>query len=159
MVKKKKINILILHNIRSVLNIGALFRTCDAVGIDKVYLTGYSPTPLDRFGRKREDFKKASLGSDEFLDWEYKKNVGLLLDKLKKDGFKIFAIEQNERSVNYKKGKINNKNVFILGNEVRGISKQILDNKVDQILEIPMRGKKESLNVSTTGGIVLFHFL
>ncbi len=159
MVKNKKINILILHNIRSILNIGALFRTCDAVGIDKVYLTGYSPTPLDRFGRKREDFKKASLGSDEFLDWEYKKNIGLLLDKLKKDGFKIFAIEQNERSVNYKKGKINNKNVFILGNEVRGISKQILDNKVDQILEIPMRGKKESLNVSTTGGIVLFHFL
>ncbi|MCK5589054.1 MAG: TrmH family RNA methyltransferase [Candidatus Pacebacteria bacterium] len=159
MVKNKKINILILHNIRSILNIGALFRTCDAVGIDKVYLTGYSPTPLDRFGRKREDFKKASLGSDEFLDWEYKKNIGLLLDKLKKDGFKIFAIEQDKKSVNYKKGKIKNKNVFILGNEVRGISKQILDNKVDQILEIPMRGKKESLNVSTTGGIVLFHFL
>jgi len=151
-------NILILHNIRSVVNIGALFRTADAVGIDKIYLTGYSPTPLDRFKRERNDFRKSSLGSYDFVSWEYKKNIGPLLEKLKKEKFKIFAIEQDQKSIDYKKGKIKNKNVFILGNEVKGISKKTLE-KVDEILEIPMKGKKESLNVATTGGIVLFNLL
>ncbi len=151
-------NILILHNIRSVLNTGALFRTADAIGINKIYLTGYTPTPLDRFGRVRYDFKKASVGAYEFVDWEYKKTITQTLKKLKKQNYKIFAIEQDKNSIDYKKAKLAKKNVFILGNEIRGLSKNILE-KSDNILELKMRGKKESLNVATTGGIVLFRLL
>jgi 23S rRNA (guanosine2251-2'-O)-methyltransferase len=90
---KKIENILILPDIRSVENVGAMFRTADAAGIDKIYLTGTSPAPLDRFGRKRKDLAKSALGAEEFVAWEYKKSPTPLLGKLKKDGFQIIAIE------------------------------------------------------------------
>ena len=151
-------NTLILHNIRSVVNVGALFRTSDAIGLDKIYLTGYTSTPLDRFGRQRVDFQKASLGSHNFISWQQSSDIFQLLDSLKKDNFKIFAIEQSADSIDYKSAKLSKNNAFILGNETDGIDKDILQ-KVDHILEIPMRGKKESLNVATTGGIVLFRLL
>ncbi|HWA32163.1 MAG TPA: TrmH family RNA methyltransferase, partial [Candidatus Paceibacterota bacterium] len=72
---KNKENILILHNIRSVENVGAMFRTADAAGIDKIYLTGYTPAPIDRFGRKRKDLAKSALGAEEFVSWEHKKTI------------------------------------------------------------------------------------
>src|SRR3989344_6072292 len=80
----KKENIIIIHNVRSVQNVGAMFRTADAAGIDKIYLTGYTPTPLDRFGRKRRDLAKSALGAEEYVSWEQKKNIIPLLKKLKK---------------------------------------------------------------------------
>ena len=150
-----KTNILILHNIRSVENVGAMFRTADAAGISKIYLTGYTPAPLDRFGRKRGDMAKSALGAEEFVAWEQKKTILPLLAKLKKDNFQIIAIEQDKKSIDYKKVKLKNKNVFIAGPEVTGIPKNILD-KCDVIAEIPMHGKKESLNVSVALGIALF---
>lgn len=156
--KEQQENILILHNIRSVENVGAMFRTADAAGIDKVYLTGYTPTPLDRFGRKRRDLAKSALGAEEFVAWEQKKSVSSLFTQLKQKGFQIVAIEQDERSVDYKKVKLQNKNVFLVGAEVTGIPKNIL-KKCDIIAEIPMRGKKESLNVSVALGVVLFSVL
>lgn len=156
--KKQQENILILHNIRSVENVGAMFRTADAAGINKIYLTGYTPTPLDRFGRKRRDLAKSALGAEEFLAWEQKKSVLPLLAKLKKDNFQIIAIEQDEKSIDYKKIKLQNKNVFIVGTEVTGIPKNVLE-KCDIVAEIPMRGKKESLNVSVATGIALFRIL
>ncbi len=152
---KNQNNIVILHNIRSVENVGAMFRTADAVGIDKIYLTGHTPCPLDRFGRKRGDLAKSALGAEEFVSWEQKKSVFPLLTKLKKEGYKIIAIEQDKKSVDYKKVKLQKKNVFIVGAEVTGIPKNVL-NKCDVIAEIPMRGKKESLNVSVAFGIALF---
>jgi 23S rRNA (guanosine2251-2'-O)-methyltransferase len=155
---KNQENILIIHNVRSVQNVGAIFRTADAAGIDKIYLTGYTPTPLDRFGRKRGDLAKAALGAEEFMLWEQKKNILPLLTKLKREKFSIFAIEQDKKSVDYKKVKLKNKNVFIVGAEVTGIPKNVL-KKCDIIAEIPMRGKKESLNVSVACGIVLFRVL
>ncbi len=155
---KKSENILILHNIRSVENVGAMFRTADAAGIDKIYLSGYTPAPLDRFGRKRSDIAKSALGAEEYVAWEYKKTIAPILSKLKKDGFYFVAIEQDEKSVDYKKVKLKNKNAFIVGTEVTGISKNILD-KCDVIAEIPMKGKKESLNVSVSLGVVLFRIL
>ena len=91
--KKNKENILIIHNVRSVENVGAMFRTADAAGIDKIYLIGYTPAPLDRFGRKRGDLHKSALGAEEFVPWEQKKNIFLLLAKLKKENFLIIAIE------------------------------------------------------------------
>jgi 23S rRNA (guanosine2251-2'-O)-methyltransferase len=156
--RKEKKNILILHNVRSVENVGAMFRTADAIGINKIYLTGYTPAPLDRFGRKRKDLAKSALGAEEFVLWEQKKSVFTLLKKLKKNKFLILAIEQDKKSVNYKKVKLGNKNVFILGAEVAGISKNIL-KKCDIIAEIPMKGKKESLNVSVACGVALFRML
>ena len=153
-------NILILHNIRSVENVGAMFRTADAVGINKIYLTGYTPAPLDRFGRKRKDLAKSALGAEEFVKWEQKKNIIPLLTKLKKDKFLIIGLEQDKKSVDYKTLRLHSEqgNVFIVGAEVTGIPKNIL-KKCDIIAEIPMRGKKESLNVSVALGVALFRIL
>jgi tRNA G18 (ribose-2'-O)-methylase SpoU len=139
-------------------NVGAIFRTADAAGINKIYLTGYTPTPLDRFGRKRGDLAKSALGAEEFVSWEYKKMVCPVIAKLKRDGFQIVGIEQEKKSIDYKKVKLQSKNAFIVGAEVTGIPKNVLE-KCDIIAEIPMRGKKESLNVSVATGIALFGIL
>ncbi len=153
-----KTNILILHNIRSVENVGAMFRTADAAGINKIYLTGYTSAPLDRFGRKRKDLAKSALGAEEFVAWEQQKNILALITKLKKDNFQIIGIEQDEKSTDYKRAKLKSKNAFIVGTEVTGIPKNILKN-CDLIAEIPMKGKKESLNVSVALGVALFRIL
>ena len=151
-------NILIIHNVRSVQNVGAMFRTADAAGIVKIYLTGYTPAPLDRFGRVRKDLAKSALGAEEFVPWEQKKNIYPLLIKLESEKFLIIGIEQAKNSVDYKKVKLQQKNVFIVGAEVTGIPKNI-QKKCDILAEIPMRGKKESLNVSVACGIALFRML
>lgn len=155
---KKQTNILILNNIRSTENVGAMFRTSDAAGIDKIYITGYTPAPLDRFGKKRSDIAKSALGAEESVSWEQKKSFSSLLNKLKKEGYKIIALEQDPRSVHYRKIKLGEKNAFLVGNEVLGIDKKTLA-KCDQIGEIPMKGKKESLNVSVSLGIFLYGVL
>lgn len=151
-------NVLILHNIRSVTNVGAMFRTADAVGVNKIYLTGYTPAPLDRFGRKRGDIAKSALGAEEYVAWESKKGLSALMRSLRRENYLIIGIEQDKNSMNYKKVKLKNKNAFIVGAEVTGIPKNIL-KKCDIIAEIPMRGKKESLNVSVALGVVLFGIL
>lgn len=151
-------NILILHDIRSVENVGAMFRTADALGIDKIYLTGYTPTPLDRFGRKRKDLAKSALGSEEFIQWESKKRLSTTLRNLQHEGYLIIAVEQDENSVDYKKVKTKGKSAFLVGTEVSGIPKNIL-RKCDVIAEIPMMGRKESLNVSVALGVALFRIL
>jgi len=148
---------IILDDLRSVHNVGAIFRTADAVGVSKIYLSGTTPTPLDRFGRARKDFAKSALGSEKTVPWEYVKNPVALIRKLKQDKFQIIAVEQAKNSTDYKKIKPAKKAVVILGNEVEGISKRILMS-ADIISEIPMRGKKESLNVSVSAGIVLFRW-
>ena len=153
--KQLQENILILHNIRSVQNVGAMFRTADAAGINKIYLTGYTPAPLDRFGRKRGDMAKSALGAEEFVSWEQKKNVFTLLTKLHKEKYLIIGIEQDKSSIDYKKVKLKNRNAFLVGTEVTGVPQNVL-KKCDIIAEIPMRGKKESLNVSVALGIALF---
>ncbi|MBP9714969.1 MAG: TrmH family RNA methyltransferase [Candidatus Pacebacteria bacterium] len=154
----KQTNILILNDIRSVENVGAMFRTADAAGIDKIYLVGITPAPIDRFGRKRKDLAKSALGAEEFVSWEQAPKILPLLKKLKKDGFQIIAIEQDEKSIDYKKVKIKTKNAFIVGTEVTGIPKSVLA-QCDVIAEIPMQGRKESLNVSVSLGIALFRML
>jgi 23S rRNA (guanosine2251-2'-O)-methyltransferase len=152
---KRKDVYLILHNIRSLHNVGSVFRTADAAGAKKIYLTGYTPTPLDRFGKTRPAIHKTALGAEKFVKWEHCKNISTLLKKLKKEKIRLIAVEQNRKAVNYKNLKINYPLALIFGNEVRGLSKQIL-KKCDKIIEIPMQGKKESLNVSVATGIVLF---
>lgn len=162
--KKNQENILILHNIRSVANVGAMFRTADAAGVNKIYLTGHTPCPLDRFGKIRKDLAKSALGAENFVKWEQKKNIFPLLEKLRKKKYFLIAIEQAENSVDYKKVKLKRENArhggqaFVVGAEVGGLPKNIL-KKCDIVAEIPMRGKKESLNVSVALGIALFRIL
>jgi tRNA G18 (ribose-2'-O)-methylase SpoU len=148
---------LLLHNIRSVYNVGAIFRTADAVGVSKIILSGYTPTPLDRFRNARKDFAKCSLGAEKNVAWEYIKTPAKTLVVLKKGGFEIISVEQSKNSVDYKKVKPKGKSLVIFGTEVSGISKSILE-KSDIIAEIPMKGKKESLNVSVSAGIVLYRW-
>ncbi len=154
----KKDIYLILHNIRSLHNVGAVFRTGDATGVKKIYLTGYTPTPLDRFEKIRPEIKKTALGAEKFVKWEHCKNISTLLKKLKKEKIRLIAVEQDSKAINYKNLKINYPLALIFGNEVRGLSQQIL-KKCDKIVEIPMHGKKESLNVSVAAGIVLFSLI
>lgn len=155
---KKTQATLILENIRSTHNVGALFRTADAAGISKIYLVGYTPDPTDRFGRARSDIAKAALGAEKTIAWEHAKTIAPLLKKLKKEGCQIISIEQAANSLDYKKIKIGKQVAFILGNEVTGVSKKALELS-DGVAEIPMAGEKESLNVSVAGGIALFRIL
>ncbi|GIW65489.1 MAG: rRNA methyltransferase [Candidatus Parcubacteria bacterium] len=141
----------ILHNIRSTYNVGAIFRTADAVGIDKLYLTGYTPTPA-----KDKKIEKTALGAEKYVTWEYYQNISYLLKKLKKESFQIVALEQNEKSIPYYQFKPKFPLVLIVGNEVKGLNKKIL-NYADYIIEIPMFGKKESLNVAVAFGIVVYY--
>jgi 23S rRNA (guanosine2251-2'-O)-methyltransferase len=146
---------LILHNIRSIHNVGSIFRTADAMGVKKIFLTGYTPSPLDFFGQPRKDFQKTALGSDKSVEWIQNKNINKPIVQLKKGGYRIIALEQSKKSINLKKFRANKSSVLILGNEVRGLPKNII-NKSDVVLEIQMLGRKESLNVSVAAGIALF---
>ena len=149
---------LILHDIRSTHNVGSMFRTADAAGVSKIFLTGYTPTPVDTFGRARSDIAKVALGAEETIPWEYYRNPLAAINKLKKEKVNIVAIEQDPNAVDYKKVKVKYPVAFLVGNEVGGISKNLL-KKCDVIAEIPIRGKKESLNVSVAIGVALFRIL
>ena len=148
---------LLLDNIRSVHNVGSIFRTAETLGVSRIYCVGTTPVPMDRFGRKRKDFAKVSLGAEDMIPWEHieASKVVELVEKIKCEGFKIVALEQAKNSVDYKKVKTGSKTLVILGNEVDGVSKNLLDLS-DVIAEISMKGKKESLNVSVSAGILLF---
>ena len=150
--------VLVLPDIRSAHNVGAIFRTADAAGVSKLYLVGITPQPVDRFGRPRADVAKAALGAEATVVWEARATLVPLISKLKKEGYKIVAIEQSETSTDYKKVKLAGKVAFILGAEVEGLPKNVLA-KCDIVAEIPMRGMKESLNVSVAAGIALFRML
>lgn len=149
---------LILHNIRSAENVGSIFRTADAVGVSKIFLTGYTPLPIDRFNRPQSKIAKTALGAEKTVLWEHHKTATQLIDRLQKEGVSVVAVEQDSRAVDYKKLEITKQTAFIFGNEVLGVSKKILD-KCDVIASIPMKGKKESLNVSVSAGVFLFRVL
>ncbi len=159
---------LILHNIRSLYNVGSIFRTADAAGVKKIYLTGYTPTPIDRFGKIRTEIHKTALGAETTVEWQKYKDIGKLITNLKQKtrtdfvvgqrqgrSLLIVAVEQSLKAINFKKFKPRYPLALIFGNEIRGISPQIL-KKCGKIIEIPMAGKKESLNVSVAAGIILF---
>jgi len=150
--------VVLLHNIRSLHNVGSIFRTADAAGIKKLYLCGITPAPTDVFDRPRQQLTKVSLGAEKYVAWECVKSTTKVIDKLKKEGYKILAIEQSKQSTIYYKLQIKkqDKIALILGNEIKGLPESIL-KKADKILEIPMYGKKESLNVAVAFGVVAFH--
>jgi len=145
---------LVLHNIRSCYNVGSIFRTADAAGVSKIYLCGYTPAP-----DKDAKISKTALGAEKFVPWEKHKQIWRLLKRLKTDGFRLMALEQNPKSKNIFSFKISKfPNIaLIVGHERKGLSKKILEC-VDDIVEIPMFGKKESLNVAVAVGITLYQF-
>jgi 23S rRNA (guanosine2251-2'-O)-methyltransferase len=151
MEKRNKL-VIICHNIRSAWNIGSVFRSADGAGVAKVYLTGYTPAP-PHFG-----ISKTALGAEGFVAWEKFSKIGTVIEKLKKEGYEIVALEQDEKSISLRKYKPQKNTALLLGNEVRGLSKAILE-KCDRIVEIPMFGKKESLNVSVSFGIAAYAIL
>lgn len=149
--------IAILHNIRSLHNVGSMFRTADGAGIEKVYLCGITPTPIDILGCVRQPLAKVALGAETMVPWEYRKSTTRLINSLKKKGYRVYAIEQDDGSIIYS-SVINDsldKIALMVGPEVEGLPKTLVD-RADIILEIPMYGKKESLNVSVAFGIIAY---
>ena len=152
--------IAVLDNLRSVYNVGSIFRTANAAGIEKIYLCGTTPTPVDKKGERRKDFAKVALGAEDTIIWEYQESTVEILKKVKQENFFIVAFEQDEKSVDYKEVSIQDKEniVFVIGPEVTGMSEEVLD-VCDVIAEIPMLGTKESLNVTIAFGIGIYRIL
>jgi 23S rRNA (guanosine2251-2'-O)-methyltransferase len=150
----------VLDNLRSVYNVGSIFRTANAVGIEKIYLCGTTPTPLDNKGRKRSDFAKVALGAEESVAWEYMESTKGCLEKLREEEVYIIAIEQDDASVDYKNVSLEGRDnvTFVIGPEVIGMDKETL-SLCDVVAEIPMQGSKESLNVTIAFGIAVYRIL
>ena len=152
----------VLHNIRSAYNVGSIFRTADGMGVNSIYLTGYTPSPHDGSSLYKSQahkmIAKTALGAEKNVSWEKIKNLGKLIDKLKLQKLKIIALEQDKKSINYKNFKPLFSMALIVGNEPKGINKRILA-RCDEIVEIPMRGKKKSLNVSVAFGIAGYEII
>jgi tRNA G18 (ribose-2'-O)-methylase SpoU len=145
----------LLHDIRSAHNVGSIFRTADAIGVTRIYCSGYTPTPLDRFRRPVGEIAKTALGAEKDIPWEYVEDVTNLLLHTKEEGFQIIAIEQDKRSADYRIVAPRGKVLVLVGNEVDGLSAD-LRMLSDILVEIPMHGKKESLNVSVAFGVAMF---
>jgi tRNA G18 (ribose-2'-O)-methylase SpoU len=146
----------ILHNIRSVQNVGAIFRTADGAGVSKIFLTGYTPAPIDRFGRPRTALEKTALGATDSVPWEVCEDATALISRLEREGTQVVSVEQHAQAIPYTEHVLTHDTAFIFGNEVEGVP-EALSLAADAIVHIPMHGKKESLNVGTTAGIILFH--
>ncbi|HET8837725.1 MAG TPA: RNA methyltransferase [Flavobacteriaceae bacterium] len=143
--------IIILDNIRSLHNVGSVFRTADAFLIEKIYLCGITACP------PHKDIRKTALGATETVEWEYVENTLNLVEKLQQEQVKILSVEQTENAVmlNEFSPEKNTKYALIFGNEVKGVSQEVV-SKSDIVLEIPQFGSKHSLNVSVSVGIVVW---
>lgn len=143
--------IIVLDNIRSLNNIGSIFRTCDAFLIKKIYLCGITAVP------PHKDIHKTALGSTESVDWQYVENTMDVINELKKDNIKIISIEQADHATMLHDFMPSKKTVYalIFGNEVKGVDQQIV-NASDSVIEIPQFGTKHSLNISVSAGVVIW---
>lgn len=142
--------VLILPNIRSGHNVGAMFRTADGAGVDKIYLTGYSPCP------PHPAVDKVSLGAEKIVPWEYFKQPGRLIKQLKQEGYTIIGLEQTKKSVNIYSWPPEFPLALIVGNEKTGISPSLL-KQCAAVVHLPMRGMKKSLNVSIAAGVAIYY--
>lgn len=156
--------VLIAHNIRSTHNVGSLLRSSDGFGVHKVFLTGYTPYPLQATNDPRlphiatkldKQISKTALGAEKSVHWEHLDTIELALDALRADGYHIVAIEQAATSIALNEYTAPEKLALIVGREVEGIEPEILAT-CDAILEIPMQGQKESFNVAVAGAIALY---
>jgi len=141
--------ILIAHDIRSAYNIGSMFRTADGAGVKKIILGGYSATP------NHPKVTKTSLGSENFVAWEKCKQTWRKIEELKKQGYQIIALETGKKAKNIFKFKANFPCAVIVGNEIRGLSPNVIARS-NELVAIPMHGQKESLNVAIAAGVALY---
>lgn len=145
----------VLDGIRSLLNVGSVFRTAEALGFKKVFLCGITPAPIS--GRQKREVHKTALAAEEYIEWEKFGQTWQLLKMLKKEGFYIIGLELTNRAISLNKFRLPKKQkiALVIGHERKGISAKIL-KRCDKIVEIPMVGRKESLNVSVAFGIAAF---
>ena len=141
----------VLDNVRSLNNIGSVFRTADAFLVEKIYLCGISATPPSA------EIHKTALGAEDTVKWEYAEDTLTLIERLKGEGYTVFAVEQTEKStfLNHVHPDKNRRYAIVLGNEVKGVQQSVVD-RCDGSIEIPQFGTKHSLNVSVAAGIVIW---
>lgn len=142
--------IIVLDNVRSMENVGSFFRTADAFRIEAIYLCGITARPPHR------EIHKTALGADESVDWKYFETTAEACEHLKAEGYRIFAVEQIENSIKLDEFSTPERSAYIFGNEVDGVDDAVLPY-CEQAIEIPQMGTKHSLNVSVSGGIVMYH--
>ncbi|HEX5797128.1 MAG TPA: TrmH family RNA methyltransferase [Candidatus Saccharimonadales bacterium] len=155
--------IVIAHNIRSAHNVGSLIRTCEGMGVEKLFLSGYTPYPPINgdqrlphiIKRLQKQIDKTALGAQDYLSWQHESDVEKIFRQLRDRGYSICALEQSSKSRDIRKFKPPDKIALIAGNELSGLEEAILD-EADCILEIPMFGKKESFNVVQACAMALF---
>ncbi len=145
--------VVVLDNVRSLHNVGSVFRTSDAFLVESVYLCGITSTP------PHAEIHKTALGAEDSVKWNYAEDAVTVVEELKKQNFTVFAIEQAEGSTMLEEVELdkNQKYAIILGNEVKGVQQSVID-KCDACIEIPQYGTKHSLNVSVTAGIIIWEF-
>lgn len=156
--------VVIAHDIRSCHNVGSLIRTAEGLGINKIYLTGYTPYPSQKLDSRlphihkklNRQIHKTALGAENSIDWEHHPDVAVLIDSLKSSGYTALALEQTKNSTKLPDYNPPQKVALILGREIEGLDSKIL-KKCDEVIEIPMLGKKESFNVVEAASIALYH--
>jgi tRNA G18 (ribose-2'-O)-methylase SpoU len=144
--------VVVLNDIRSTLNVGAILRTADAVLVEKVYLCGITATP------KHPKVSKTSLGAENYVPWEYVEDINRLINILKKDHYQIVGLELDKKAISFWEAEYEKKMALIVGNEVEGIPNKII-KLCDLVIKIPMFGQKESLNVATAVGIAAYEII
>lgn len=144
----------ILHNIRSLHNVGSMFRSCDAFGISELILSGYTPHP------PRPEINKTAIGAEEFVSWSAWKDIEAMSSLLKKEGYTLVGLEQTDQSMALPEfdAKAYSKLCVVMGNEVTGIDEDIIPY-IDHFISIPQYGQKHSLNVSVAAGVMLYALL
>lgn len=145
---------IMLHDVRSLHNVGAVFRTADAFGISEVLISGFTPTP------PRPEISKTAIGAEKFVAWTHLEDPDEMFEQLKDEGFHIIGIEHTDQSVHLQdlEPPADKKLCLVFGNEVTGISEKILAH-IDAFVDIPQYGHKHSLNVSVAAGVTLYGFL
>jgi len=156
--------VIIAHNLRSSHNIGSLLRTADAMGVEKVYLTGYTPYPKEQHDKRlphiankvHKAIAKTALGAENTVAWQKQPDIFPVIEALKKQEYRIIGLEQSKKSIKLQDYLPEDKIVIIIGREVDGIEPEVL-GECHKIIEIPMLGKKESLNVVQASAMALYH--
>lgn len=154
---------IIIHNVRSAHNVGSIFRTCDGAGVRKIHLTGYTPSPHDPCEepystQAQNKLAKTALGAQDQVDWEKTEDISVVLEKYKKSGYHVLALEKIDGAHDLFRFEPEFPSVLVLGNETDGIDGRVME-QCEAVLTIPMRGRKESLNVSVAAGIAIYQIL
>jgi len=145
--------VVVLDNVRSLHNVGSVFRSCDAFTVETLYLCGFTGTPPNK------EINKTALGATESVNWKHENHILLLIDRLKQNGYTVCAVEQTQQAIQLHNFVIDTdkKYALIFGNEVDGVQQNVID-QCDAVIEIAQGGTKHSLNIAVSAGVVLWEF-